>query len=339
MVNNHSILKLLKEILVNSNNLKKSYSSLDETVEFFNYLNSTKENFNSAYLLNYIYQNISAKDVAKRKTTARDFEDYLSILFSGRITDEIQRRNDSITIPQIENDFITNFTISNKREKADIIFEDNFELSVKTLMLSNKEINLGSFEKTAVFHELDVYDFLTERKGKKGLLNGEEVKIGLGSKALLKNLLLLLKEKDNYNTFKIRFLKMAKEIFSDDMVIAIKNDLEMDLYFIKGEDFYNLFRDNINDINNFMSIVNRWEGNSIRVDREQFLNIATHVKLDFTFIQDSILKYFQEFEDKTTKILVKYINDIDNKELYQKEMCAEIENIINLIEQKIKGTI
>jgi hypothetical protein len=43
MVNNHSILKLLKEILVNSNNLKKSYSSLDETVEFFNYLNSTKK--------------------------------------------------------------------------------------------------------------------------------------------------------------------------------------------------------------------------------------------------------------------------------------------------------
>jgi hypothetical protein len=206
-------------------------------------------------------------------------------------------------------------------------------------MLSNKEINLGSFEKTAVFHELDVYDFLTERKGKKGLLNGEEVKIGLGSKALLKNLLLLLKEKNIYTIFKIRFLKMAKEIFSDDMVIAIKNDLKMDLYFIKGEDFYNLFKDNINDINNFMSIVNRWEGNSIRVDREQFLNIATHVKLDFTFIQDSILKYFQEFEDKTTKILVKYINDIDNKELYQKEMCAEIENIINLIEQKIKGTI
>ncbi len=339
MVNNHSILKLLKEILVSSNNLKNSYSNLDETVEFFNYLNSTKENFNSAYLLNYIYQNISAKDVAKRKTTARDFEDYLSILFSGIITDEIQRRNDSIAIPQIENDFITNFTISNKREKADIIFEDDFELSVKTLMLTNKEINLGSFEKTAVFHELDVYDFLTERKGKNGLLNGEEVKIGLGSKVLLKNLLLLLEEKDNYNTFKIRFLKMAKEIFADDMIIAIKNDLEMDLYFIKGEDFYNLFRDNINDINSFMSIVNRWEGNSIRVDREQFLNIATHVKLDFTFIQDSILKYFQEFEDKTTKILVKYINDIDNKELYQKEMCTEIENIINLIEQKIKGTI
>ena len=51
------------------------------------------------------------------------------------------------------------------------------------------------------------------------------------------------------------------------------------------------------------------------------------------------LKHFQEFEDKTTKILVKYINDIENKELYQKEMCREIENIINLIEQKIKGII
>ena len=131
---------------------------------------------------------------------------------------------------------------------------------------------------------------------------------------------------------------MAKEIFADDMVIAIKNDLEMDLYFIKGEDFYNLFKENIDDINKFMVIVNRWEGNSIRVDREEFLKIATHVHLDFRFIKDSILKYFQEFEDKTTKILVKYINDVVNKELYQKEMCSEIESIINLIEQKIKDT-
>lgn len=338
MVNNHSILKLLKEILVNRNNLKNSYYNLDEIIDFFNYLNKTKEIFNSAYLLNYIYQNISAKDVAKRKTTARDFEDYLSILFSGMITDEIERRNNNINIPQIENDFITNFTISNKREKADIIFKGNFALSVKTLMQNNKEINLGSFEKTAVFHELDVYDFLNERKGKNGLLNKEQVKIGLGSKVLLKNLLLLLEEKGTYQIFKTRFLKMAKEIFADDMVIAIKNDLEMDLYFIKGEDFYNLFKDNIDNINKFMTIVNRWEGNSIRVNREQFLNIATHIKLDFTFIQNSILKYFQEFEDKTTKILVKYINDVDNKELYQKEMCLEIENIINLIEQKTKGT-
>ena len=57
----------------------------------------------------------------------------------------------------------------------------------------------------------------------------------------------------------------------------------------------------------------KWEGNSIRVDREEFLKIATHIKLDFNFLSDSILKHFIEFEDKTTNILVKYINDLGNR--------------------------
>ena len=32
-----------------------------------------------------------------------------------------------------------------------------------------------------------------------------------------------------------------------------------------------------------------------------------------------------------------YINDVDNKKYYQEQMCKEIEEIINLIEQKIRG--
>lgn len=130
---------------------------------------------------------------------------------------------------------------------------------------------------------------------------------------------------------------MAKEIFADDMLIAIKNDIVMDLHFIKSNDFYSLFERNIDDIDSFMSIVNRWEGNSIRVDREEFLKIGTLVRLDFNFIKDSILQYFSEFETKTTNILIKYINDVNNKLIYQQEMCDEIDNIINLIENKIKS--
>lgn len=337
MINNHNILRLLKDILKNKNKLQEEYKSLDEIISSINTVLETKEDFNSAYLLNYLYQNISSKDVAKRKTTARDLEDYLAILFNGIVTDELKRENKDIKIAQIENDFITNFTISNKREKADIVFANDFVLSVKTLMPDNYEINLGSFEKTALFYELDVYDFLGERKGKDGELFGEIVKIGLGSKSLLKNLLLLIKEKGKYEVFKTRFLKMTKEIFSDDMIIAIKNDNVMEFYFIKSNDFYKLFKKNIEDIENFMNLVNRWEGNSIRVNREEFLKIATYIKIDFSFLENSILKYFNEFEIKTTNILIKYINDIENKDLYKEEMFFEIENIINLIETKIKG--
>jgi len=317
--------------------LKPVYKSIEEIIYSMENIVDTKENFNSAYLLNYLYQNISAKDIAKRKTTARDLEDYLSILFNGKVTDETKRENKYIKIDKVENDFITNFIVSNRREKADIIFIDNFTMSVKTLMPDNYEINLGSFEKTALFYELDVYDFLGERKGKNGELHNKIVKIGLGSKTLLRNLLLLLEEKGKYNIFKIRFLKMIKEIFISDLLIAIKNDVIMELYFIKSNDFYNLFEENINSIDNFMSLVNRWEGNSIRVNREKFLKIATLIKLDFYFIKDSILKYFLEFETKTTNILIKYINDVSNKKVYQKEMYKEIDKIINLIEERIKG--
>ena len=339
MISNHGILKLLREIIIQKDVLKLEYKNIEEIISSMKIILDTKENFNSAYLLNYLYQNISEKNVAKRKTTARDLEDYLSIIFNGTITDETKRDNKSINIGMIENNFITNFTVSNKREKADILFADNFVLSVKTLMPNNQEINLGSFEKTALFYELDVYDFLGERKGKNGELNNKIVKIGLGSKPLLKNLLLLLKEKGKYDIFKIRFLKMLKEIFSDDMLIAIKNDTVMDLYFVKSNDFYSLFEKNIDNIDNLMTIVNRWEGNSIRVNREEFLKIGTLVKLDFNFIKDSILKYFSEFETKTTDILIRYINDVNNKVIYQKEMCDEINKIINLIEAKIKGLV
>ncbi len=339
MINNHGILKLLREILLQKEVLKSKYTNIEEIISATNILLDTKENFNSAYLLNYLYQNISAKEIAKRKTTARDLEDYLSILFNGKITDETKRENKDIKIEKIENDFITHFTISNKREKADIVFNDDFVMSIKTLMPNNDEINLGSFEKTALFYELDVYDFLGERKGKSGKLGSEIVKIGLGSTSLLKNLLLLLQEKGKYEVFKSRFLKMAKEIFADDMLIAIKNDVVMDLYFIKSNDFYSLFERNIDNIDNFISIVNRWEGNSMRVSREEFLKIGVLVRLDFGFIKDSILQYFSEFETKTTNILIKYINDVDNKLVYQQEMCDEIERIISLIEEKIKSTV
>jgi hypothetical protein len=337
MKSNHNILTLLKEILIEKGVFKESYCSLEELIESFRELKTSKEDFNSAYLLNYLYQNISSFEVAKRKTTARDFEDYLSILFNGYLTDETKRENKDVAVDTIENSFITNFTASNKREKPDIVFDNGFKISVKTLMFNNREINLGSFERTALFYELDVYDFLNERKGKERLINSKVVKVGLGSTVLLKNLLYLLEEKGHYQKFKDRFLAMAKEIFADDMLIAIKNDLKMDLYFIKANDFYNLFANSIDDIEKFMVIVNRWEGNSIRVDREEFLKVATLIQLDFSFLQNSILKYFNEFEEKMTQLLVTYINDIENKERYKQKMFDEIEKIIEQIESKIKG--
>jgi hypothetical protein len=328
------MIQLIRDFLVQKNILKLQNNCLEDLFVFFEYLVSSKEKFNSAYLLNYLYSNISAKDVAKRKTTARDFEDFLATLFNGTVTDEFKRENKNIETKEIfvENEFITKFVLSNKREKADLIFDEGYQLSVKTLIASNTEINLGSFEKTALFYLLDVEDYLNERKGKRVKLNNNEIiEIGLGSRSLLKNLLKLLEVNNKFETFKSRFIKMSEVIFSDDLIIAIKNDLMMDLYFVKGQDFIDLLNNIIKTPEDFLRLVNRWEGNTIRVDRAKILNIAKHIHLDFHFLEMSFLKYFQNFEDSISKLLVMYINT--QSETYKELIFEEIEKIMTIIDQ------
>lgn len=119
MIARHDVLRLIRDFLIEKDYLKSHNSSLEDLATFFEYLVISKYKFNSAYLLNYLWKNISAQEVAKRKTSARDFEDYLSILFSGTISDEIKRANKNKFNQNIfvENEFITNFVLSNRREK------------------------------------------------------------------------------------------------------------------------------------------------------------------------------------------------------------------------------
>jgi hypothetical protein len=332
LTNKHNILKLIYEFLLERGLLKEKTTNIREIDAFFNLLNATRERFNSAYLLNYLYRNISSDEVAKRKTTARDFEDYLAILFNGQINDEIKRENQNLDNIFIENEFITKFIISNRREKSDIKFRDGFNLSVKTVIKSNSEINLGSFEKTALFYLLYVEDFLNERKGREVELNGEKIKVGLGSKALLSNLFLFIKNGNNFHKFQTRFLQMVKYIFSDDMLIAVKDDKKMEIYFISSSKFYELFEDNIDDL---LSIVNRWEGNSIRIDRKKVLEKASKVVLDFSFLENSFLKDFEAFENRLSELLVLYVNS-QQKEEYKKDIFQQVENLLNSIDYKIE---
>lgn len=335
MIARHDVLRLIRDFLIEKDYLKSHNSSLEDLATFFEYLVISKYKFNSAYLLNYLWKNISAQEVAKRKTSARDFEDYLSILFSGTISDEIKRANKNKFNQNIfvENEFITNFVLSNRREKVDLVFDNNYGLSIKTLINSNKEINLGSFEKTALFYLLDVEDYLNERKGKKIKLNNEVIEVGLGSRNLLNNLFKLLMYQNKFKTFQERFINMAENIFCADFIIAIKNDQIMDLYFLSSKNFIDLLKEIIISAEQFLTVVNRWEGNSIRVDRDKILNKAKHIKLDFTFLQTSILKNFSEFEENISKLLVIYINS--PKSEYKKLIFEELDKIINTIDQNM----
>ena len=141
---------------------------------------------------------------------------------------------------------------------------------------------MGSFEKKILFDGFEVSKYLTERK--------TDSDIGLGSKPRLKKLLKLLEEHNHYSKFQNRFEKMFSFIFSDDIIIALKENKKMYLYFFSGDEFTTLFIDKIANIDELLQILNRWEGNSIRIDRTMLLDNATKVvELDFSLLNDTVI--------------------------------------------------
>lgn len=160
-----------------SNSLNKDQNiTLDSFKNVFNGLVENKDKFKNSYLNLYIYEKFcKTKDIQSRKTSARDFEDFLAAVFGGEVTDSTIRHNKNEDNIFVENNFITEWVVNNRREKADILYKNGFKLTVKTLVESNKEINMGAFEKKALFSEFDIVQFLEERvSSNKG--------IGLGSK-------------------------------------------------------------------------------------------------------------------------------------------------------------
>ncbi|WP_180673974.1 hypothetical protein [Helicobacter sp. 13S00482-2] len=96
-------IKLIRDYLENKGVISSTISNIDELYIFFKYLSSpdSREKFNSLYILNYINQYIVDEDVAKRKTSARIFEDLLAIIFNGEVADnkkkgKYQKRSSSL---------------------------------------------------------------------------------------------------------------------------------------------------------------------------------------------------------------------------------------------------
>jgi len=67
--------------------VKAETTCIDDIFNFFSYLEKNQNKFNSLYILNYLRLYIVSDDVAKRKTSARVFEDLLAILFNGEVAD------------------------------------------------------------------------------------------------------------------------------------------------------------------------------------------------------------------------------------------------------------
>ena len=325
----HSI-KIIRDYMARKKLLPKNVKDIETIYSFFQYLSSdkSKTKFNSLYIMNYIYMYIASDEVAKRKTSSRVFEDLLAIIFDGEVTDNKKRKNIKSEVPECF-ELVQDKLAGNKREKIDLLFNDSYGVSVKTLMMSNKEINMGSFEKKILFDGFGVSNYLTERK--------TDSDMGLGSKPRLKKLLELLKKNNNYEKFQNRFEKMFSFIFADDIILAIKENKKMYLYFFSGEEFTTLFTSKIGDIDALLKILNRWEGNSIRIDRSLLLENSTRmVELDFSLLNDTVISLINKLDYKLHETYIQYFNEEDNQHL-KSNLIASIDNLFNEFNLHMKG--
>lgn len=253
-----------------------------------------KNDFTSLSIINYMHNNLTDESKAKRKVTARDIEDFIADLFEGTVTDEESRQNLTSTI-----DIVDSYISSNYREKCDIQFNNSYKLSIKSFISDNKEINCGSFAREALFKDI-VENYGGERKN------------GLGSKGQFLDLFEKIKDNGKWTDFTNRFTYMTNNIFKDDLLIFIKGGNNVDIYLVDSEKFRNTLISAVSSGPKFaVSVLNRYEGNSIRIERDIFLSpkISTHIGLNFNKTNENALNKIDVELQKLKDVTLNFISN------------------------------
>lgn len=319
----HTI-QIISNYLKKKNVLKKDLFKIDDIYNFFIHLQDNKNKFYTLYIYNYLFTFISSDEVSKRKTSARVFEDLLAIIFNGEVADTKVRSNLEFKV----DDYFINVKdkiASNRREKSDVIFSNQYSFSVKTLIAKNTEINMGSFEKRVLFDGLKVDNYLSERKSSDGA--------GVGSKPQFLKLLMLIETLSSYDKFKEKFDKMTKFIYSDDLLLCIKDNQKMELYFFNGDEVIKIFQNHSKNKEEFLKMINRYEGNSLRIDRNALIQKCNKkIILDFSYLQKSIINLVNQFDFNLHKSYVNYFIDRNSKEI----IFDDLEKLFNEFDKYYK---
>jgi len=299
-------------------------SDIEDIAKFFRKLKEKLEkgDMNAQIIANYLHHSIASEERRKRKVTARDFEDFVATVLNGKVMDNESRKNEiSVELKGID-EFISRYASSNRREKMDIHF-GKFGISVKTFVPDNKEINMGSFAREALFHE-----FLTQKE------YGAERKSGLGSKPQMLALFKKIQDSGKWDTFSKRYELMVNTIFVDDMLNVVKGGNYLDVYILSGKDFRKLMIDKFKKgPESAVSIINRYEGNSIRINREPVFAASELIKFDFTKIDDSKLREIYASFENMEKAVFENLNKKRSINNLKGALISGIEKIMKLIER------
>jgi len=308
----------------NATNGIKTPSTIGDISKFFRKLEEElkKDDINAQIISNYLHYSIASEEKRKRKVTARDFEDFVATVFNGKVMDNESRKNEiSVDLKDID-EFASKYASSNRREKMDINF-GKFGVSVKTFVPDNKEINMGSFAREALFHQ-----FLTQKE------YGGERKSGLGSKPQMLVLFKKIYDSGKWDSFSKRYESMINTIFVDDMLNVVKGGNYLDVYILSGKDFRKLMIKKFKKgPESAISIINRYEGNSIRINREPVFSASELIKFDFTKIDDSKLREIYASFENMEKSVFENLNNKRSLNDLKGVLISMIEKIMKLVKK------
>lgn len=311
--------------------LKKNpvYESLTMQKLLFHLVNDAQKKDNSeasklAKLILFDFKNyLSHPSIYKEKYTANALENRFALLGDGRTSDDLPKINPTINsllrqkqIKKIPKDIQLKIC-SNFREKGDLIFYDPrkdsaYKISIKSLIPENKEINFGAFDFTSLAKGIldDKFLALGERRSKiKLTFNNEDFEIGRGSKSQLSQLFSYLNKSNLLEKFIERWEIVFDGVFKEDILIYIKDYKRFQLYLLNNADFKRCISDSLknNWKNMHSSVINRWEGNSIRMNRDIIIDYCSFsINRDFKdfFNESKLVAILNEVQvDKTNKLL------------------------------------
>lgn len=241
------------------------------------------------------YLSINNEFIYKENITGKWIELKLSKLLALTTGDELRRTNPRLdSIMSRENQILfdsdtLNMVANNYREKGDLFFVNTqknslYKLSIKSLIPSNGEINIGAFEfKNSVRGIIGLEDLTNIQERNRTItidyLGVRYSKIGMGSQSQLKNMLKFIKAKSKDSEYLSRLEILLRSVYVDDFLIYIKDNDNMKLYLIENEQFMNLIMEKIK--NGFVGM--RVEGNAIRVTGLNSFKSNALSKFEFTF--------------------------------------------------------
>jgi hypothetical protein len=290
----------------NLSDIEEGLEKLKEGIEDGNTL--------SSLLGDWLFNNVSSEKVRVRKTSARVFEDFVADMFGGNVLDEISRDLDMPSKPdEDEGNFVEQWIARNELQKEDVKFP-GLDLSVKTLTPTNGELNMGSFAKEALFYDIkDEY--------------GSERTDGLGSGPQMTETFQEIQEEGKWEELQERFRNMIRGIYTDDLLIAIKNHDVLEVYLLTAEEFQDLVIEYVEkgpeDCTNFMY---RFEGHSLRYRMKPIKDKFDPIEIPLEGEGSRDIEFAKELRNRFFQELLSGMAGTTSDEELKREL-NEIENI------------